>query len=305
MASEKAILTVTALLLASVLPLAAQETPKVAPVPSAAPGTYTVVTHRPFTKGQKYTLTMKAEVHQEMFMGKSPDAMEGGSSDDEISIVAKVTVMDTNAIGEATMMMVHMDKGQAGPKGKAKPMALEGADLGLALQKGRFRVTARDGRKVPEEEQMWLSMIFEAPTGIPSDTYLSPGKGVKPGDSWPVDREAWAKSLATRNPEAKKPPDPAKLEGKVTFVGVEEWAGTPCLHLKVDQTDKSSEIPEFTGEFFSQTKQDIWVPVDPKINKNKAEGEQSQRLNGKIHTKDGVLMNMRNVGKVTFSAIIE
>jgi hypothetical protein len=308
MVSKKPILTATALLFAAALPLAAQEAAKPAHAASVAAseaGTYKVVTHRPYNKGQKYTLTMQASVHQEGAMGASVDSMEGGSSDDEISLVAKVTVMDINAVGEATMMMVHLDKGQAGPKGKVKAMALEGADLGMAIQKGRFRVTARDGRKVPDEEQMWLAMIFEAPTGVSSDTYLSPGKDVKPGDSWPVNREAWSKYLAAANPEAKKTPDPNKLEGKVTFVGVEEWAGTPCLHLKVDQTDKSTEIPDFTGEYFNQTKQDIWVPVDAKLNKNRAEGEQTQRLNGKIHSKDGAMMNMRNVGKITFKVSVE
>lgn len=296
---------IAALLLAAAVPLAAQE-PAKSPAPAAvAGGAYKVATHRPYSKGQRYTMTMQASVHQEGAIGPSPDKMEGGAADDAISIVAKVTVMDVNSVGEATMMMVHMDKAQAGPKDKVKAMAVEGGDLGLSLVKGRFRVTARDGRKVPEEEQMWLSMIFEPPTGVPSDEVLGPGKEVRVGDSWPINREAWSKSLAAMGGEGQKAPDPTKLEGKVTLVGVEDWGGVPCLHLKVEQTDKSGEVPNFTGEFFNQINQDLWVPVDTKLPKTRVEGEQLNRLNGKVHSKDGALLNMRQQTKVAFKATIE
>ena len=88
-------------------------------------------------------------------------------------------------------------------------------------------------------------------------------------------------------------------------MGKEEWAGVPCLHLKVDQTDRSSEIPNFTGDFFNQIHQDIWVPADEKLPKTRYEGEQVNRLNGKVHSKDGALLNMRQQTKVTFKATIE
>jgi hypothetical protein len=306
MTSKNAIHTAIALLIAAALPLAAQEAAKPAPAPApAADGTYKVATHRPYTKGQKYTLTLQASIHEESFMGLSPDAMDGGSGDMEMSVVAKVTVMDVNTVGEATAMMAHIDKAQFGPKGKVKAMAVEGADLGMALSKGSFRVTARDGRKISEEEQSVLSQAFEPPTGISSDEYLSPGKDVKPGESWGIKKEVWAKVLAAQKGEGAKVPDPSKLDGKVTFVGVEDWTGTPCLHLKISQADNSADSKDFTGEYSMQVTQDAWIPVDIKLNKNKAEGEQSVRVKGKIHKTDGTLLNVRSVTKVDFKAMVE
>lgn len=309
MTMKTSLLKAAAILCTAVLPLAAQEAakpapppaPAAAPAPAAEAGTYKVAIQRPFAKGAKYALDLALSIHFEQKMG---DGI-AESQDIEYAVAAQVSVMGVNSIGEPTIMMIHMDKAQAGKKGAMKPMKVEGADLGFMLQKDRFQIQAKDGRKIPEEEQEMLSQVFNVPTGISEDEYLGPGKPVKPGESWSINKAAWAKALAAQMPESKKPIDPAKLDGKVTFVGLEDWKGISCIHLKVEQTDKSSEPPDFTGDSYNQVKQDLWVPVDTALNKNRAEGEQDQVVKGKIHPKDGGLVDFRQIVKVAFKGTYE
>ena len=252
---------------------------------TTAAKTYKIQFERPRAKGDKYSLSLESKYRQEM---------GGEINEGVLTFEGTVVVMDVNATGEPTMMMVHVDKARDTDKGKPVTYKIEGADLGVSFQKNHFVFTARDGRKIPPEEEAALSMVvFSPPTGENKDEYLSPGREVAPGENWKLNTEALARVKNARLPDPKKGLDPKTVSGSIQFVGIEDWQGIPCQHLKLEVTVTNSNIPKFVGESFMQVKQELWLPVDISVKKSKSERVEITRQKGKFYGEDSEVHDVK------------
>jgi hypothetical protein len=276
-----------------------------APAPAPAAGGYKVVLHRPFAKGDAYKLSAEIKMRSEGSMGMDGQDSQGGVEEGSGSLAGSVRVMDVNAIGEPTLFMIHVDRAESKTGDKPDPVKLAGADLGVSFPSGKARFVRRDSQPLTKDEETLLSFIFSAPNGVSSDEILGPGKEVKPGDSWPVNREALAKVISGETKDTQKAMDPSRLEGTVTFVGVEDWEGTPCLRLKAKITIKNPEMPNFVGEASMEFRQDLLVPQDPALKKSKDTSEQYSDVRGKLLSGDGKKLDIKGKNLVTIQMVIQ
>lgn len=295
-------LTLLALATLAATALLAQGAP--APAPPASEGAQKIVFHRPFAKGETYKLAAEISVHSEGSMGLDGAGSQGGVEKGTGSLSGSVRVMDVNAIGEPTMFMVHVEKAESTTGDKPDPVKLAGTDLGVSFPSGKARFVRRDNQPINQDEETLLSMIFSPPNGVSADEILGPGKDVKPGDSWPVNREALAKVFSGEEKDPKKALDPSRLEGTVTFVGVEDWDGTPCLRLKTTVTIKNPEMPNFVGEASMEFRQEVLVPKDPALKQSKDTSEQYSDVRGKLLSGDGKKLDIKGKNKVIIQTVI-
>ena len=289
----------------SVTAIFAQGAPAPAPAPTPAVGAYKVVFHRPFAKGDTYKLAVEGSMRSEGSMGLDGGGSQGGVEEGTGSLSGSVRVMDVNAIGEPTLFMIHVDKAESKTGDKPDPIKLAGTDLGVSFPSGKARFVRRDNQPLNQDEETLLSLIFSPPNGVSADEILGPGKEVKPGDSWPANREALAKAINGENKDPQKAIDPSRLEGTVTFVGVEDWGGTPCLRLKAKIAIKNPEMPNFVGEASMEFRQDILVPQDPALKKSKDTSEQYSEVRGKLLSGDGKKLDIRGKNLVTIQMVIQ
>jgi hypothetical protein len=284
--------------------LLAQQAPPPAPAPASSPGSYKVVLHRPFAKGDTYKLAVEISVHSEGSMGLDGAGSQGGVEKGTGSLSGGVRVMDVNAIGEPTMFMVHVDKAESKTGDKPDPIKLAGTDLGVSFPSGKPRFVRRDNQPLNQDEETLLSLIFSPPNGVSADEILGPGKEVRPGDSWPVNREALAKVFSGEEKDPKKALDPSRLDGTVTFVGVEDWDGIPCLRLKTKVVIKNPEMPNFVGEASMEFRQEVLVPRDPALKLSKDTSEQYSDVRGKLLSGDGKKLDIKGKNQVIIQTAI-
>ena len=305
MSSLSRILQVAALCVpASVLALA-QATAPASPAPPAS-GTYKVVLNRPFAKGDSYKLSVDVKVRSEGTMGIDGMAgSEGGVEEGSGSFSGTVRVMDVNPIGEPTIFMIHVEKAESKTGDKPDPVKLAGIDVGISFPSGKPHYTRRDSQPINKDEETLLSMAFTPPRGISPDEILGPGKEVKPGDTWPVNKAALAKEISGDTKDPKKAMDPSRIDGTVTFVGIETWDGLPCLHLTAKVSIKNPENPHFIGEASLEFMQDMLVPQDPSLKKSKDTSEQLSDVRGKYIADDGKKMDIKNKSHTSIQTAIQ
>jgi hypothetical protein len=295
-------LTVFALAALAATALLAQGAP--APAPPTSEVAQKIVFHRPFAKGDTYKLAVEISVHSEGSMGLDGAGSQGGVEKGTGSLSGNVRVMDVNAIGEPTMFMVHVDKAESKTGDKPDPIKLAGTDLGVSFPSGKPRFVRRDNQPINQDEETLLSMIFSPPNGVSADEILGPGKDVMPGDSWPVNREVLAKVFSGSETDPKKALDPSRLDGTVTFVGVEDWDGIPCLRLKTHVTIKNPEMPNFVGEASMEFRQEVLVPRDPALKQSKDTSEQYSDVRGKLLSGDGKKLDIKGKNQVLIQTVI-
>jgi len=275
---------------------------------AAAPasGTYKVVLNRPFAKGDSYKLSVDVKVRSEGTTGiDGMEGAQGGVEEGSGSFSGTVRVMDVNPIGEPTIFMIHVEKAESKTGDKPDPVKLAGVDVGISFPSGKPRYVRRDSQPINKDEETLLSMAFTPPRGISPDDILGPGKEVKPGDTWPVNKEALAKEISGDVKDPKKGMDPSRIDGTVTFLGIETWEGLPCLHLTAKVSIKNPENPHFVGEASLEFKQDMLVPQDPTVKKSKDTSEQLSDVRGKYIADDGKRMDIKNKSRTSIQTAIQ
>lgn len=267
---------------------------------SAAPatpasGTYKVVLNRPSAKGDTYKLSVQLKDHEEGSQG---------IQDEVATLAGTVRVMDVNAIGEPSVLMIHVDKAETGSKDKMKNLKLLGADIGISFPSDTPRFIRRDGQTIPEEELGLLSMVFRAPKGTPADDYLGPGKEVSPGDTWSMNKDILAKVLYGKVSDPKNSPDLSKQEATVTFVGAENWEGVPCYRLNCKIVLKNPD-PHFVGDFYTEISQSLLLPTDKSINKSRKSWEMLTDVRGYEVSPTGEKTEMKGKSRMSIETTIQ
>ena len=137
------------------------------------------------------------------------------------------------------------------------------------------------------------------------DEILGPGKEVKPGDTWEVNKAALSKAISGEGKDSKNAMDPSRIQGTVTFVGTETWDGVPCLHLTAKVAIKNPENSHFVGQASMEFSQDMLVPVDPSLKKSKDTSEQLSDVRGKYISDDGKKMDIKSKSRMSIQTTIQ
>ncbi len=264
---------------------------------TAAPGgekAYTVTFNRPHAPGETYHLEISLSAHTIGHIGIG-QASTGNSSDTLLTLKASVRVLKVDGIGEPIMFLLNVGKAVLKDGKDEIPLGLDGAQIGVTYPQGKPHFVRRDGKKLDRTAGMLLSEMFPKPKGINPDSYQGPGHPVKPGDSWPIDTQTVAKMFKKGE---KGGVDPSKISGTVTFKGIEEWEGVPCLHLVAAMTLKEMTMPHFVGNMKTDMSQDTLLPVDPKISKSRQTNEIVNDVFGVMVSEDGKKMNIKGKSRV-------
>ncbi len=276
------------------------QAPDTKPLPGADHA-YTITFNRPHAAGETYKLAVSLEAHTIGHMGIGQGA-SGGATDATLNLKGSVRVLKVNAIGEPTMFLLTVDQASLNNGKKDVPLDLDGAQIGAAYPGNKPRFVRRDGKALGRKAEMLLAQMFPMPKGINPDTYEGPGHPVKPGDSWPIRSEAVAKIFQG---EGEGGIDPSKISGTVTFKGVENWNGVPCLHVVSTVTLKNVTMPHFLGSMRTDLTQDLLLPADPKVKKSREENDIVSDVFGKIISEDGKKLDIKSKSRVKVVTIVE
>ena len=266
----------------------------------AAPGASEAITldlRRPWIRGDSYSLTLDQATHAEGGSGKDVEFWSPQSQDEQITFSGRVRVIDVNAAGEGTVLLVHVERVSVEGKGAGEALKIEGADLGVAFPQGKPQFMRKDGQPIPPDEVAVLRQIFRPPTGVNQAEYWSPDRPVKPGDSWPVKREALAKALLSQGTGGAAAPE--ITEGTVTFAGFETYEGLACAHLTVRWAFKTGDRDRFIGTTVTELKEDWLVPRDAASKASRTMTEVNGRVNGRVRNEENQLLEVKGLTKTT------
>ena len=265
---------------------------------SAPAQAVTLSLSRPAKRGDAYTLAMDTAIHQEGRMSADGINEMGGAQDLSFAFSAKIRVLDVTPAGEPAVMVVKVESAKLTLKeGKTDPMKVEGAELGVSFPQGKPHFIRRDGQEISKEEAMILGQIFHPPTGIDEDKLMGPGRPVKPGESWPLDKGMLMAEFKAGIPESVTLTADA-VEGRATFLGIEPWNGAPCQKVAADYTLKTGDIGRFIGEGLTKIHQEMWVPVDPAVKTSRIANQVTSSMRGKVRTEDNRLIDIKSQNTV-------
>ena len=295
--------TLTAFLAALLLTLASSGQtvqPTAPPEGQAAPSASEAITldlRRPWVRGDSYSLTLDQATHAEGGSGQDVQFWSPQSHDEQITFSGKVRVIDVNAAGEGTALLVHLEKVSVKGKGTSEVMKIEGADLGVSFPLGKSQFVRKDGQAIPPDEVAILKQIFRPPTGVNQAEYVSPDRPVKPGDSWPVKRETLAKALLGQGTAGTAAPE--ITDGTVTFAGFEPLDGIACVHLTVRWAFKTGDKDRFIGTTVTEFREDLLVPRDPASKASRTVTELTGRVNGRVRNAENQLLEVKSLTRTT------
>ena len=161
--------------------------PAVAPAVSA-PGTgggYSLNLKRPWAKGDSYTFSLDLALHAEGGSGNDVESWSPQHKDQKIVFLGKARVIDVDANGEGTALVVRVEKSRCHGEGKIRPLKVQGSDLGVSFLLGQANFTQKDGQAIPPEDLAILKQVFPLPKGMSEADYFSPGRTVNPGKTGP------------------------------------------------------------------------------------------------------------------------
>lgn len=261
---------------------------------------YAITFYRPHTPAETYNLQVSLEAHT-IGHFEVGQASSGNSNNAVMNLKATIRVLKVNGIGEPVMFLLTVDKALLKTGKDETPLGLDGAQIGVTYPGRTPHFVRRDGKKIGREAEMLLSRMFPKPKGVAPASYLGPGHAVRPGDSWAIKPEAVAKLFRQ---EGKGTIEPSKISGTVTFKGIEEWEGVPCLHLVSTLALKDITMPHFIGGMQIDMAQDMLLPTDPKIDKSRETDKIVSDVFGVMVSDDGKKMNIKGKSTVTVTKIV-
>jgi hypothetical protein len=271
---------------------------------AAAAEAVTLNLRRPWARGDSYTLSLEQILHSEGGSGQGVEFWAPQTQDQQITFSAKVRVVDVNAAGEGTVLMVRAEKAVLKERGTPKALGLEGAELGVSFAQGRAQFVRRDSKPLTADEVHVLRQVFRPVSGVSEADYLSPPGPVKPGDSWPIQQEGLAKALQSQNPGGSQPA-PEISEATVTFVGLESWNGLPCARLTVRWTSKSGDRDRFVGTTVGQTRDEILLPLAESSKASRRTLDFNGRVNGRVRNDENQLLEVKSLTTLSRSLEIK
>lgn len=290
---------------AALVALGQSSQPAVAPAVSApgSGGAYTLALKRPWTKGDEYTFSLDMALHAEGGSGKDVESWSPQYKDQKVVFLGKVRVMEVDANGEGTALVVRVEKAGVTEKKKARSLKVEGSDLGVSFVLGQANFTRTDGQAIPREDLDILKQVFPLPKGMTEAEYLSPGRAVMPGEEWAINREVLVKALT---PPAAKGAEAAVevTEGAVHFQAIENIEGIEFVHLVARWAFKTGDSGRFIGTKATQIKEDLYIPRDPASKAARSTTEINGRVNGRVRNMENQLLEVKGLTKVTRKVII-
>jgi hypothetical protein len=271
-------------------------------VPPAVPepgsdGGYTLNLKRPWAGGDSYTLSLALEVHAEGGSGQDVQFWSSRNKDQHIAFLGKVRVIDVTLNGEGKTLMVKVEKAGVTEKGKSRALKVEGSELGVSFIFGQVNFVLKDGQPIPPEDLEVLKQVFQPPKDVSEADYLSPGRAVRPGEQWGMNREALLKAIAPQSATGGTAPE--VTEASVHFVGPETVDGADFLHLVERLSFKTGDTDRFYGTKVTQVKEDLYIPRDPASKAMRRTTEVIGRVNGRVRNAENQLLEVKGLTKVT------
>lgn len=261
-------------------------------------GPYALNLKRPWAKGDEYTFSLDLALHAEGGSGQDVESWSPQYKDQKIVFLGKARVMDVDANGEGTTLVVRVEKAAVTEKKKARSLKVEGSDLGVSFLLGQANFTQKDGQAIPPEDLAILKQVFPLPKGMTEADYLSPGRAVNPGETWAINRESLVKALSP--PAAKDAAAAVEVtEGTVRFEAIENIGGIEFVHLVARWSFKTGDSDRFIGTKATQIKEDLYLPRDPASKATRRVTEVSGRVNGRVRNAENQLLEVKGLTKVT------
>jgi hypothetical protein len=266
-----------------------------APGPDAN-GAYTLNLNRPWAKGETYTLSVDVVFHADGGSGQDVEFWTPQHKDQHVVFLGKVRLLDVNATGEGTTLVVHVDKASVTEKDKTRALKMEGSDLGVSFNHGQVNFGLKDGQPIPPPDLSVLKQVFPPPKEVGEADYLSPNRPVRPGEQWAVNRDALAKALTLQG--VKGTALPSVTDGTVQFVGPETVEGAEFLHLVVKWGFRTGDTDRFYGTNVTQVSEDLYLPRDPASRFTRRTTDISGRVNGRVRNEANQLLEVKGTTKV-------
>jgi len=244
--------------------------------------------HRPYEKGDRFTLKAKLTITFDKRIGKNQNKQKMNFAEDLIW-ESSVRVIGVSEAGEPVTLMARVKKAVERVEGQDHPMSIEGGALGISAKGGQFEFNAKGQDQIHPAEVQTLQVIFGFLSGAikpagpstTSDLFDPPGK-VAEGETWKGDAEKIAGYVAMELAAQGIPVEADDVSCDLTFKGTETWDGLPCHRVVKRIVVTGIDIPDFTGDVELIQEDDVLLPVDAGLKKHRIQRTFHQKIKGRI-----------------------
>jgi hypothetical protein len=259
---------------------------------------------RPWAGGDAFTLSVDLKLHAEGGSGKDVEFWSPKTKDQAITFLGRARVISTNAAGEATTLVVKVEKASVTEKGKTRDLLAQNSDLGISFPFGQTNLVQKDGKPIPPEDLAILRQAFTPPKGVSEADYMSPGRPVKPGDRWSMNRESLVKALTPPSSSGAAPALEV-TEGVVVFEAIVSLEGAEFYHLAATWSFRTGDSERFTGTNITQVREDLYIPRDPASKDARRTTDLTGRVNGRVRNTENQLLEVKGLTKMTRKVTIK
>jgi hypothetical protein len=236
---------------------------------SHADDSYKVVLHRPVKVGDRFNLAAKVAVDMHTKTIMNADEVEEEEVVAACKLAGELTILSTTPKGLAKELRLKLSEAVCMNDDEEGEDFFKAGDVIYLRHDNPDKVVQVNGAE-PDETQSEIidSFLFVQGDGHATDDELlgAPGK-VKPGESWPVNREAMLKDWISEGFAGLRADD---LRGKTTLSEITKLDGKPAARLRgefhIENADlRLPSLPEEirAKRFKLEINDETELPLDP------------------------------------------
>ena len=236
---------------------------------SHADDSYQVVLHRPVKVGDRFKLAAKVAVDMHTKTIMNADEVEEEEVVAACKLAGELTILSTTPKGLAKELRLKLSEAACINDSEEEEDFFKVGDVIYLRHDNPDKVVQVNGAE-PDETQSEIidSFLYVQGDGHATDDELlgAPGK-VKPGESWPVNREAMLKDWISEGFAGLKADD---LRGKTTLSEITRLDGKPAARLRGEFRIENADLrlPSLPDEirakhFKLEINDETELPLDP------------------------------------------
>ena len=216
---------------------------------TAAPATTTdrriIRLDRPYTVGERVRIESAATERTQSTLALDGQPSGGQQREETAQMAARVEVLAVSARGEPTHSRFTIERFEFGSTGQASRAIPAGQVLDVTRgDTADHAVVTVNGTPATSELRHAVQLLVNLTTddaGVSSDAVFGSSEARAPGETWPVDADRAAQSLAATSGVR------GHYTGATHFIGLATVRGVPCLSLEMTLDGDLDGLPDLPG----------------------------------------------------------